>query len=148
MNQCDNFLNIIPLLLNFVILHTVLSIFLLKKKNKKVVTGGIPSNSGPIIFCYWFPLAFSRTTAPNMIVSPLFIPVINSNISVSGSTMLLDTCTLWNHAVRIFSILTRMLFRWFKCFSCDSLEVVTTILRATVTLLCNRTGALHPPCDG
>lgn len=43
MYQCDNFLNIIPLLLNFVILHTVLSIFLLKKKNKKVVTGGIPS---------------------------------------------------------------------------------------------------------
>lgn len=43
MYQCDNFLNIIPLLLNFVILHTVLSIFLLKKKNQKVVTGGIPS---------------------------------------------------------------------------------------------------------
>lgn len=43
MCQCDNFLNIIPLLLNFVILHTVLSIFLLKKKNQKVVNGGIPS---------------------------------------------------------------------------------------------------------
>lgn len=41
--QCDNFLNIILLLLNFVIIHTVLSVFLLKKKNKQVVTGGIPS---------------------------------------------------------------------------------------------------------